>query len=241
MNLSWKDGPGRLVIGHRGFPGQARENTPDSFRLALEAGAHGVELDVRLTEDDIPVVHHDETALGDRGAVNLTRTAWDVLAGERFRGQEGIYCVHRLDEVIRPLAGTGLLNIEVKPPAEDRREATARAVGEALSGVEPRASVLVSSFDAPFLATLAGVEPSLDLALLLGRHGGEQELARARDLKRLAALHPRHDLVTETLMGEAREHGWMVNSWTVDDPQQAERLWSLGVRAVITNRPDRLA
>ncbi len=48
-----------LVIGHRGSPVSARENTLDSFRHAFEVGADGVELDVRRTLDHRLVVHHD--------------------------------------------------------------------------------------------------------------------------------------------------------------------------------------
>src|SRR6187397_2927566 len=48
-----------LVIAHRGAPRQARENTVESFRAAIEAGAGAIELDVRRTADDALVVHHD--------------------------------------------------------------------------------------------------------------------------------------------------------------------------------------
>ncbi len=48
-----------LVIGHRGAPRLARENTVESFAAAIAAGARGIELDVRRTADDALVVHHD--------------------------------------------------------------------------------------------------------------------------------------------------------------------------------------
>ena len=54
-----KDHP--LIWGHRGASGHAPENTLPAFQLAADMGADGVELDVQLTRDGIPVVCHDET------------------------------------------------------------------------------------------------------------------------------------------------------------------------------------
>jgi len=49
-----------LVIGHRGYPAKYPENTIASFIAALYYGADGVELDVWLSGDGVPVVIHDE-------------------------------------------------------------------------------------------------------------------------------------------------------------------------------------
>jgi len=48
-----------LLLGHRGSPQQARENTLESFRQALEAGLDGLELDLQCTRDGVLAVHHD--------------------------------------------------------------------------------------------------------------------------------------------------------------------------------------
>ena len=49
-----------VILGHRGSPNGAQENTIASFRLALDQGADGVELDVQITSDGVPVVFHDD-------------------------------------------------------------------------------------------------------------------------------------------------------------------------------------
>src|SRR3954454_23608769 len=49
------------VVGHRGAAMRAPENTLASFREAARLGAGWVELDVKLTQDGVPVVIHDET------------------------------------------------------------------------------------------------------------------------------------------------------------------------------------
>ena len=50
-----------LIIGHRGASAVAPENTIAAFEAAIEAGADGIEFDVRLARDGVPVVIHDET------------------------------------------------------------------------------------------------------------------------------------------------------------------------------------
>src|SRR6185369_13837314 len=46
-------------IGHRGAPRRYLENTTPAFQEALRLGADAVELDVHVTADGLPVVHHD--------------------------------------------------------------------------------------------------------------------------------------------------------------------------------------
>ena len=47
------------VIGHRGAAGLAPENTISSFKRAIDIGVDAFELDVHLTDEGEPVVHHD--------------------------------------------------------------------------------------------------------------------------------------------------------------------------------------
>ena len=51
------------VFGHRGFSGEYPENTMLAFQKAVEAGCEGIELDVQLTKDLVPVIMHDETVV----------------------------------------------------------------------------------------------------------------------------------------------------------------------------------
>ena len=48
-----------LIIGHRGVPVVALENTLPAFEAAIAAGADGIEFDVRLSSDGVPVIIHD--------------------------------------------------------------------------------------------------------------------------------------------------------------------------------------
>jgi glycerophosphoryl diester phosphodiesterase len=72
--------PGRdfLIIGHRGAPHQACENTLESFEAALQLGANALELDVSMTSDQQVVLWHDwvpslKSALRPTGVCHVLR------------------------------------------------------------------------------------------------------------------------------------------------------------------------
>lgn len=221
-----------LVWGHRGASGDAPENTLAAFRLAAEQGADGVELDVQLSADGVPVVIHDETLdrttdgtgpVKDRTAAELARL--DAGAGEH---------VPTLAEVLALLAPTGLeVNVELKNSVEPYPglEAAALDVVRA-AGFEDR--VWWSTFQHPSLRVLRGLAPDarvgfLHLEALLDPWLYAQRLDGA-------ALHPAWEAlqVPGTIEG-CREAGVRVHTWTVNTPE-ALRVCR-GVDAVITNHP----
>ena len=239
--LSWIRLHGPFLIGHRGYPAAARENTLPAFEAALEAGCDGVEMDVRMTADGALVVHHDGSVNGAAGSLVLERTEWDRIEEETFPSSAGPYRVFRLEDVLESLRGRCLLNVEVKPPGPGRHGSVADRLLEALKPVRPRESVLVSSFDPEALAAIRRRDASVLLAFLFTSMKDLNHLEEEEIVENLVAIHPRHDLVDPKLMKRAGERGLQVNTWTVDDPAEASRLVRLGVTAVVTNRPEAIA
>jgi glycerophosphoryl diester phosphodiesterase len=240
--LSWIRLPGLLVIGHRGFPEAARENTLASFEAALEAGSDGVELDVHVTRDGVPVVHHDAAAATAGGALEIAAEPWSVLEAARFLGPEGTYPLERLDAVLDSLSGRTLVNVELKAPSvRARLPLYLDAVVPVLDRIRPRESLLVSSFDAELLGSLYRRDRSLALGFLFSAVRDLNHLEEFDVVETLTTLNPRHDLVDPKLMRRARERSLAVSAWTVDDPEKARKLAEMGVHAVITNRPDRVS
>ncbi len=231
--------PGRpLVLGHRGASADAPENTLAAFRLAMEQGADGVELDVQRCATGEVVVLHDEDArrvagepLGVADAPLAALRALDVGAWKdaRFRGER----IPLLEEVLEALPGA-LVNVELK--GRDARLAQAAADVVRRAGAEGR--VLVSSFQPGLLAALRAVAPALPRGLLF--EGGALWRAKAALGARWArpsAVHPQAELVTPARARRWRERGLAVNVWTVDDPAEAARLAALGAGAIISNVP----
>jgi glycerophosphoryl diester phosphodiesterase len=238
--LSWIRQTTPLLIGHRGFPEAAQENTSPSFEAALEAGCDGVELDVRLTRDGVPVIHHDGAVPTGEGSLVLGEVTWAELRSTPFQGKLGPYSIPSLEEVILTLSGRGLINVEIKPPGPGRRDEVAAAVIRAIDRVRPRESTLVSSFDPDTLSAVHQLDRGCFLGFLFSSMRDLNHLEESEVADRLTALHPRHDLVDARLMKRAKERSLGVHAWTVDDPAEASRLVELGVNSVITNHPDRI-
>jgi glycerophosphoryl diester phosphodiesterase len=226
-----------FLYAHRGASAEAPENTLVAFRRALEVGADGIELDVHLSADGVPVVIHDDTlerttdgygpvaAQSQDSLARLDAGAWFAPA---FAGEE----LPTLEATLRLLAGRLRLNLEVK-------EARAGVAVLDLLRYFPRADAVVSSFDYGLLVRLRQIAPELPLAVLQDAGNWHRALARAEAL-RACAFHPRADLVNRPLIAACRRRHLPVYAWTVDDPGLARSLTRMGIAGLFTNDPLRL-
>lgn len=216
-----------MILGHRGAPGEAPENTMRGLRLAVAHGADGVELDVQPSADGAGVVIHDPTLerTTDRaGAVSAL--AWDELAEARAGGEP----LPRIEEAVRWAAQAGaFLNVEVKSPGGEAP--SVRAVREA--GMLGR--TVFSSFYPDVVAELRRLAPDGEVYFLTERWDDEvRDGVRALGVQ---GVCPHHAIATPALVAELGEAGLGVVVWTVDDPERIAELVRAGVRAVITNLP----
>ncbi len=230
-----------LVLGHRGASSDAPENTLAAFRLALEQGADGVELDVWRCGTGEVVVHHDADTSRTAGQARRVSSAslgelrrLDVGAwkGERFRGER----IPLLAEVLEALPGA-VLNVELKSSGVPHL-ALARAVLRVLRDAAAEERCIVSSFDYAVLAAFRLAAPAVASGVLFAADQGwrVREMVGTR-LLRPRAVHPDRTLVTPERVRAWAARGLAVNVWTVDSPDEVERLCRMGATAVITNRP----
>ena len=229
--MSWLSADRPLIIGHRGAAADAPENTLAAFTLALAQGADGVELDVQLCADGVPIIIHDTTV--DRTCDGTGRVADLSLAELRLLTIDNDHPIPTLDDLFATFGRRTLYNVELKALGRGG-DALAAAVARAIAAHGVAEQVLISSFS-PFTLRAARrhLPPGVPLALLRERRATRA----AHALLRAAADHPHHPLIDESLMAWARWRGLRVNAWTVDDPAEARRLLQLGVHGIITNRP----
>jgi glycerophosphoryl diester phosphodiesterase len=171
--MKWRLTPGRrpYIIGHRGAPDCAPENTMASFRQALAQGADLVELDVQMSADGQLVVIHDQTlerttdgqgyvadaALAELQALDAGSWFSPEFAGER---------VPTLDEVLAWIKGKAGLVIEIKN-GPVFYEGIEQKIVEALRQYDMIEQTLVVSFDHPCLYRLKGLCPELNTGILV--------------------------------------------------------------------------
>jgi len=214
-----------LILGHRGSPREAMENTLRSLSLAVEHGADGVELDVQRSLDGVPVVIHDPTldrTIGRRGIV--ADLAWSAIA-RRSRAM-----VPSLEQVCAWAAACGAwLNVEIKAAGVEREViGVLRA-----NGLIPRS--VVSSFDPGVVERLCTLDSALLCFLLTDSwHDG-----KVAEIAALGAggvcLHV--DAATETVLEELRSHNLPVIVWTVNRPARVRDLLLARVAGIITDDP----
>ena len=229
-----------LILGHRGASGYAPENTLEAFRLAMEMGADGFELDVHMTGDGELVVIHDESVDRTTNGTGLVRDmtlaqlrALDASCGmENYRGAK----IPTLAEVFELIRDTRhIVNVEVKtdewfyPELEEKCVALAKEMG-----LEER--VIYSSFNHFTLNKLRQLKPDAKLGMLFG----DIMVKPWEYAKNLSVdfLHPmKMNIYVPGFAEETAKAGYGINMWTINDEETMRRCIACGA-GIITNYPD---
>jgi glycerophosphoryl diester phosphodiesterase len=229
---------GRIrVLGHRGSRGPGRpENSVAAVSEALLLGADGVEIDVRLTADDVLVLAHDTyapTRSGFRQDV-VSSISNDLLDAA---GRDPIAT---LDEVLAAVPAGAQLVVEVKPVTDAAVAVrTARVLADVLAAGGGCAEITISSFDADLLALIRTTCADLPVRTALL---GEKTDSAAVIVRR--AHEDGHDEVHLPLVAVRRAPqvvetahalGLSVALWTVTRRDDLRCVTELGVDAVITD------
>lgn len=245
-----------LIIGHRGAAALAPENTLAAFALALRDGADGVEFDVRLSGDGVPVVIHDATLrrTGDRRErvsslplAELENVDVGSWFNRRFRARaRAEYSRERLPSLQQLFASvsrnSAWLYLELKSDRVPNPNLVTR-VAELISCYGFRERVIIESFTLENLQIVKRIDRRIKTAALFEPRREPMSWLRSSRLIRRAlavgaeeiALH--HSAANQRSVSAAREAGLEVVVWTVDTPAWIERARRLGIKALITNRP----
>jgi glycerophosphoryl diester phosphodiesterase len=218
-----------LVIAHRGASAERPENTLAAFRRALSLDVDGIELDVQLTRDGVPVVFHDTTLLrltGVRG--QLARKSWPELRALRVRTSHPI---PRLVDVLRLTRALCVVQIELKSgPMEPviRAIRTARATEW----------VILASFDAKLVASARDLAPGIPRMLISEGREAPAKLVHKLAVCGAGGLSVHHRAIRSAAwVGHFQARGYAVWSWTVNDRTTAKRLAGWGVDAILGDDP----
>ena len=249
-----------LLLGHRGASALAPENTVAAFDRAMLDGADGIEFDVRLSSDHVPVVIHDDSlrrtgsvdrAVGSLSAVELQNVdvgSWfsksaNLAPRQSFAG-ERLPSLSRVFEFFS--ARSGILYVEMKcDPREGVR--LAAEVARLILQHEFLDRVVVESFDLQSILEIKKIDAAIRTAALFEPRLSQpiSTVRRSTMIKKALqykadeiALH--HTLAGRVVVEEARKEGLEVVVWTVDEPKWIERARLMEVKALISNNPGRM-
>jgi len=222
--------PPPAVVGHRGSPRNAPENTLASFTAALDEGADWLETDVRTTLDGVPVLLHDETLDRLTGTPGRVQDLdYERLSRLRIRTGPGPdQPIARLTDLLDRLrARPARLLLEIKEPSTPA-DTAAIAREAAASGVD----VELYSFSADILRLAHDAAPGLPVTLI--QAGWRADPPGTLPLHAVSLEHP---LATPDRIAAEHAAHHRVYAWTPDDQPTWTRLATTCTDAIVTNTP----
>lgn len=260
MILKMDAGHKPLIIAHRGASAHAPENTLAAFQRAIDDGADGLEFDVRIARDGVPVVFHDSTlrrmtARRDDGRTSNFTTAelqtldvgawfnrrYEKHADEKFCGET----VPTLERLFSFLGGYGgRLYLEMKG-SQTEIAVLAEAIVEIIRQTDFLPQFVVKSFKLEAIEKIKRLLPEVATAALFAPKVMTilRKQTRLIERARLFAadeLSLHYSLATKKLVAKAESAGMPTTIWTADHPIWVRRAAEVGIRAIITNDPARL-
>jgi glycerophosphoryl diester phosphodiesterase len=209
------------IIGHRGAKGHP-ENTLPSFEAALDQGADGVELDVRLSGDGQLIVVHSPVV----GGLLVKSTPF-----EKFRNLGNGYEIPLLEGVLKRFSGRTFLDIELKERGFEE---------QAIAMIKRHAEikdVMISGLNTDMLNKVHELQPDVQLGFIYNRTQEEQ----SRHNSPIDFVIPQFRLASRELIEDVHDEDLQVFAWTVNQETEMRRLLSLGVNGIITDKPGLLA
>ena len=254
LRTEFFSGPEPRLFAHRGASARAPENTLESFRLALAAGAPYFELDVRLSADGSLMVIHDPSVIrttSRRGQVEkLTLGVLRELdAGWGFTPDHGHSFPYRgrglriptLEEVLTSFP-EARLTIEIKRS----RPGVAEAVAQVVRRLAADSRILVASFEHDLLCRFRELAPSVPTAfsklevrqfLARVREGSFADYQAPGEALQVPEYFGLRRVVSPALLDAAHARGVEVHVWGVNEISNLRRLVSLGVDGLMVDDP----
>ncbi len=219
------------IVAHRGGGALAPENTLGAIRLGAAMGFKGVEFDVMLTADAVPIIIHDETlerTTNGRGSVPGMKYS-ELVSLDAGKGER----IPKFEEAAQLCRELGLwANVEIKP-ARGHERATGDVVARMTRELWKRAPItpLLSSFspDALAAAPRGGLCDKLpdDWRSILKQLG-------------CISVHCNYKSLNGTLAAEIHAAGYGILVWTVNDPAIARQMFASGADCLVTDALDRI-
>jgi len=232
-----------LIVGHRGAPERAVENTRASFTASLEAGASIIETDVRLTADNHLVISHDPdfSRLGGP-PVSISSSRRPELEHIVLRdGMGNSEKPYFMDDALKDFPAVEF-SVDLKDPGPEIVRVWTALLQES-SGSE---RCTTASFRDRTLRIFRRLNPGTAVSLArfavvallirtfcgcpLSPGYGEGILQLPERAGPLQILTPRR-------IARWQSAGWKVHVWTVDTEKDMRRFAEWGIDGIITNKP----
>ena len=225
------------VIAHRGFSGRYPENTLLSISKALEAGAHGVEIDIRMTKDRKLVLFHNKTLRWGFGVRRkISGKTWAELQKQKVHGEP----IPLLEDILRFLKKAG-----AEPIFLDMKIANCvKELAHAIKKTRTKERIIVCSSNGGFMEKLKSLIPETKFA-----YGMDNRPDKLRTWRKIHGkiglfsinIYNKRPLSTGRIIRKAKDRNLKAYAWFVRHSRNFKRMEELvfmGVDGVITDYPD---
>jgi glycerophosphoryl diester phosphodiesterase len=222
-------------FGHRGAKGYVSENTLASFQKALDLNVYGIELDVHVCATGELVVFHDFTL--DRitnGSGEIHNFSLEELTKLKV---DGVFEIPTLEEVLNLINRKCKVNVELK--GHDTAKPAVQIIEKYIQDNNWKMeNFIISSFQRDELYKVSQLNSNIPLAVLT-QASVEQAVEWAFEFS-AKYIHPHFSLLTEDNCKMATEKGFKINTWTVNDVADIERIKKYKINGIISDFPDRI-
>jgi len=224
-----------LKIGHRGAKGYVTENTLASIEKALSLKVDGIEIDVHKCKSGELVVFHDFTLDRLTGYTNeISNLTLKELKKLKINK---LYSIPTLEEILTFIDRKCFVNIELK--GKNTAKNTVEIIKKYIENENWKyKDFLVSSFDYHELEKVHKLNNEIKIAVLT-ETSLEEAITFAKTIE-ATILHPSFLLLDETNVKLAKEDGYIINTWTVNEPKAIKRMKRYNLDGLISDFPDRI-
>ncbi|MCP3953975.1 MAG: glycerophosphodiester phosphodiesterase [Desulfobacterales bacterium] len=238
-----------LLISHRGAHREVPENSCRGFELALEYGVDGIETDVQLSSDGVPMLYHDVTTYRVTGR----RKRFSSYTCEQLQdldlGEDGACIgIPTLAETLDLFVGRALLFIEIKSTKHDRLAGRSQALTEKvvaeISSLKTslQETIRILSFDPDVLARTHQLAPGLKC--VLNANGPDEWYVSSGDLidKKVSmdflnAVNLERKSLSPDMVKWAHDRGMEAFTYCCNTRPKVERVLAMGVDGIMSDKP----
>ena len=216
------------IIGHRGAKGLAPENTLESLKQAIKYKVDEIEFDVRVTKDNVAILHHDPFLINSKGQKLIVRES-------QYRELKKIKPnLATFEEALNHINKKVLIYVEIKP--EVPVKPVIKVINDHVKKGWKTDNFLIASFSQKILREAHQQLPEVEKIVI-------ENWSAMRARRRAKEVNTKHVSMNQRwlwggFIASMAFSGWKVYAYTLNDPKKAKKWKRKGLYGTITDFPD---
>ena len=224
-----------IKIAHRGASGHAPENTIEAFEKAIALKSDMIELDVRTTKDNIPIIIHDikiNRVTNGKGKIK-DLTLNQVKKYKQKNGEK----ILTLKEAMKIINKRCRINIDIKKGKQNIKE-----IVKIIEENNAETLVLISSLSKKALMDVKKLNQKIKIGLIKRINVTRKKTFETCKKLEVYSFHPffKFKGITKRLIKKYQKHDMRVYVWGPKKKKDINKFKKAGVDGIITNYPDRI-